>query len=64
MEVEIKQSLEVLLRLNAKEALFIKTLIQNPIGDSLDENVEKREIRMRLWDALPPLSQLEPLANQ
>jgi len=53
MKARVKKDIEITLVLNEKEALWLKGLVQNPIGCSYEEEREEdRDIRHSFWDTL------------
>lgn len=50
MEVEIKQSTAVTLRLTEEEARWLKSMVQNPLGEN--EDTRDRQMREAFWLAL------------
>lgn len=60
MKTKIETKWKVLLELNAEEALYLKRLVQNYIGDSLaNEPSSDQRIRIGFWDNLPSMLELE-----
>ena len=56
MKSKVKQKITFLLELNETEARWLKTLVQNPVGCTYeDEPEEHKEIRKAFWDALDGL---------
>lgn len=51
MQYEVNKT--YILKLDEKEAQWLKRVMQNPIGfDTLDEPIYDHEMRKMLWDAL------------
>ena len=55
--MKVTEEVTYVITMNKKEALFLKSLVQNPIFENgLDiEEDEDRVIRRKFWDALPSL---------
>lgn len=51
-----QQKFEIKLVLNAKEALWLKTVMQNPVGP---EGSEDFNMRKAFFDALPGIQELQ-----
>lgn len=55
MKSKIKQTMEIILKLNQKEALWLKQIVQNPLCQpdvNFDEPPEDKEMRELFWDSL------------
>lgn len=50
MESKIEHDVKITLNLNWHEALWLKTLVQNPLYEN--ENATNYEMRMKVWEAL------------
>ncbi|MCK4454406.1 hypothetical protein KAU51_03690 [Candidatus Parcubacteria bacterium] len=60
MDTLIETTTTVTLKLAKKEALWLKGLVQNPIGCSIEEeDPTSKEIRRKFWDALIGISHVE-----
>ena len=58
MIAETKKTMEIVIKLTAKEAAWLKGLVQNPAGNPYDESAEHRGMREGLFDCLPSFQQL------
>jgi len=59
MEIKVNETVTYELSLNKKEALFLKEMVQNFLGQYPDdESEEVREIRMKFWNGLPSIEEL------
>jgi len=58
MNVEIKHRMEITLTLTAKEAIWLKELVQNPQGNPHHEHDRIRDMRFDLFNALPSFPDL------
>ena len=59
-DIEIKTTLE----LNATEAIWLKGLVQNAQCDPCEESKEDREMRGRIFDAIPSFPELYHASTQ
>lgn len=57
MKAEITNKIEVILTLSEEEALWLKAVVQNPVGciDEIDESANEKLLRDAFWSALDPL---------
>jgi hypothetical protein len=58
MNTDTKTTMEITLKLTAKEAIWLKGLVQNPQCHPNDESAEDEEMRSALFDALPSFPDL------
>ena len=58
MNADTKTTIEITLKLTAKEAIWLKELVQNPQCDPSDESDEDIAMRKALFDALPSFPDL------
>jgi len=58
MKTTIKKKIEITLTLNKDEALWIKHIVQNQLQPG-DESETDSKMRETLWNALPPMKELE-----
>jgi len=63
IRVDIQKDVVITLTLGAEEALWLKSLMQNPIGEQGEEE-QSRKIRSQLFQELPPFVELEQLASK
>jgi len=63
MNVEIKHGMEITLTLTAKEAIWLKDLVQNPQGHPNHEPNRIRDMRFDLFNALPSFLDLHQSIN-
>lgn len=52
---------EIIVRLTAKEAIWLKAVMQNAPSDPADESVEEAEMRRAMFEALPGFDYLRAL---
>lgn len=58
MKTQTKSEVEITLILNAREALYLKSLLQNPPCDLADECPTDNIIRTLMFQALPDFTYL------
>ena len=58
MNADTKTTMEITLKLTAKEAIWLKGLVQNPQCHPAEESTEDAEMRATLFDALPSFPDL------
>jgi len=57
MEKTIDHQWHINLKLNVKEAIWLKGMVQNYLGQG-EEDPEQQKMRMRFWEAIPKFEEL------
>lgn len=64
MNSDTKTTMEITLKLTAEEAIWLKSLVQNPPPSPHYESAENEEKRAALFDALPSFPDLYQANDQ